>query len=212
MEDNPANLELVEQLLARRVDLHLLCASDGNLGIELARCYQPKVILLDINLPGLSGIEVMQILRADPSIAHIPIIARSANATPPDIEQGLKASIPLGNHQPFLLVLADPGPLKVIPPIPLIWSDFNAQSIIRPALRQPDLAALLRQIVGLSLKLGDLARQLGSLFDQDVDLSRSNHSSSGAVAGNNGATPTLPCQANACPSRLCGSPRQSRLI
>lgn len=81
MEDNPANLELVEQLLARRVDLHLLCASDGNLGIELARCYQPKVILLDINLPGLSGIEVMQILRADPSTAHIPIIAFSANKT-----------------------------------------------------------------------------------------------------------------------------------
>ena len=91
MEDNPANLELVEQLLARRVDLHLPCASDGNLGIELARCYQPKVILLDINLPGLSGIEVMQILRADPSTAHIPIIALSANAIPRDIEQGLKA-------------------------------------------------------------------------------------------------------------------------
>jgi PAS domain S-box-containing protein len=91
VEDNPANLELVEQLIARRPDLRLLGAADGNLGIEFARVYQPAVILMDINLPGISGIEAMKILRADPATAHIPIIALSANAVPRDIEKGLEA-------------------------------------------------------------------------------------------------------------------------
>jgi PAS domain S-box-containing protein len=91
VEDNPANLELVEQLIARRTDLRLLSAADGNLGIEFARAYRPEVILMDINLPGISGIEVMRILRADPSTAHIPIIALSANAVPRDIAKGLDA-------------------------------------------------------------------------------------------------------------------------
>jgi CheY-like chemotaxis protein len=91
VEDNPANLELVEQLVARRSDLRLLSAADGNLGIEFARDYLPEVILMDINLPGMSGIEAMKILRADPTTAHIPIIALSANAIPRDIDKGLEA-------------------------------------------------------------------------------------------------------------------------
>ena len=91
VEDNPANLELVEQLIARRGDLRLLTAADGNLGVEFARAYLPEVILMDINLPGISGIEAMKILRADPATAHIPIIALSASAVPRDIERGLEA-------------------------------------------------------------------------------------------------------------------------
>ena len=91
VEDNPANLELVEQLVARRGDLRLLTASDGKLGIEFARAYLPEVILMDINLPGISGIDAMKVLHADPATAHIPIIALSANAVPRDIERALKA-------------------------------------------------------------------------------------------------------------------------
>jgi PAS domain S-box-containing protein len=91
VEDNPANLELVEQLIARRPDLRLLSAAEGNLGIEFARAYLPEVILMDINLPGVSGIEAMKILRADPATAHIPIVALSANAVPRDIEKGMEA-------------------------------------------------------------------------------------------------------------------------
>jgi CheY-like chemotaxis protein/anti-sigma regulatory factor (Ser/Thr protein kinase) len=91
VEDNPANLELVEQLIARRPDLRLLTAADGALGIEFARAYQPEVILMDIHLPGISGIEAMKILHADPATAHIPIVALSANAVPRDIEKGLSA-------------------------------------------------------------------------------------------------------------------------
>ena len=91
VEDNPANLELVEQLIARRPDLRLLSAADGSLGIEFARAYLPDVILMDINLPGLNGNDAMRILRADPLTGHIPIIALSANAVPSDIEKYLEA-------------------------------------------------------------------------------------------------------------------------
>jgi signal transduction histidine kinase/ActR/RegA family two-component response regulator len=91
VEDNPANLELVEQLIARRPDLRLLSAADGSLGVEFARAYQPDVILMDLNLPGISGNEALQILRADPQTAHIPVIAISANAVPRDIEKSLEA-------------------------------------------------------------------------------------------------------------------------
>jgi CheY-like chemotaxis protein len=91
VEDNPANLELVEQIIARHPDLRLLSAADGDLGIQYARDYQPEVILMDIHLPGLSGTEAMKILRADPSTSHIPIIALSANAVPRDIAKGIEA-------------------------------------------------------------------------------------------------------------------------
>jgi len=91
VEDNPANLELIEQLVARRPDLRLLSAADGEIGIEFARAYLPEVILMDINLPGINGLEAMQILRLDRATAHIPIIALSANAVPHDIEKALEA-------------------------------------------------------------------------------------------------------------------------
>jgi CheY-like chemotaxis protein len=59
--------------------------------VEFARAYQPDVILMDLNLPGISGNEAQQILRADPQTAHIPVIALSANAVPRDIEKSLEA-------------------------------------------------------------------------------------------------------------------------
>jgi CheY-like chemotaxis protein len=91
VEDNPANLKLVKQLIARRLTIRLLTAVDGNLGIQLARAHQPDVILMDINLPGISGIEALRILRDDPATAHIPVVALSANAMPREIEKGLEA-------------------------------------------------------------------------------------------------------------------------
>ena len=91
VEDNPANLKLVEHLMARRPDMHLLTAVNGKLGIALARAAQPDVILMDINLPGMSGTEAMRILRNEPATAHIPVIALSANAIPHDIARGLEA-------------------------------------------------------------------------------------------------------------------------
>ena len=91
VEDNPANLKLIEQLIARRPDIRLLSARDGNTGIQLARANHPALILMDINLPGISGIEALKILREDPATKHIPVIALSANAMPRDIEKGLQA-------------------------------------------------------------------------------------------------------------------------
>jgi PAS domain S-box-containing protein len=89
VEDNQANMKLVEQIIARRPDLRLLTAVNGQLGIELARREQPMVILMDINLPGISGIAAMEILRDDPTTTHIPVVALSANANPRDIEMSL---------------------------------------------------------------------------------------------------------------------------
>jgi len=91
VEDNPANLALVEQLIERRGDLKLVTAIDAYLGIELARAYLPDVILMDINLPGMSGYGALKELRDDPLTAHIPVLALSANAVPRDIEKGLEA-------------------------------------------------------------------------------------------------------------------------
>ena len=91
VEDNPANLMLVEDLIARRPDVRLLCATDGNRGVEMARASRPDVILMDINLPGISGIQALKILRADPATTHIPVVALSANALPRDIAKGLEA-------------------------------------------------------------------------------------------------------------------------
>lgn len=91
VEDNPANLALVEQLIARRGDLKLLTAINADIGIELAHRYLPDVILMDINLPGISGYEALRRLLADPASSHIPVLALSANAIPRDIEKGLKA-------------------------------------------------------------------------------------------------------------------------
>jgi PAS domain S-box-containing protein len=90
VEDNPANLMLVEDLVARRPDIRLLSATDGVSGIKMAHTSRPDVILMDINLPDISGIEVLRILTKDAATAHIPVIALSANAMPRDIEKGMK--------------------------------------------------------------------------------------------------------------------------
>jgi PAS domain S-box-containing protein len=91
VEDSPANLALVEQLIARRPDMRLLTAVNGTLGIELARASQPDLILMDIHLPGISGIEALKILREDPTTTHIPVVALSANAMPANVKKGLEA-------------------------------------------------------------------------------------------------------------------------
>ncbi len=91
VEDNPANLMLVEEILERLPEIHLLTARDGISGVKLALAALPDVILMDINLPGISGINALKLLSENPATAHIPVIALSANAIPRDIEQGLQA-------------------------------------------------------------------------------------------------------------------------
>ena len=91
VEDDPANMKLVEQIIELQPHLRLLTADNATSGIQIARDYQPDIILMDINLPGINGIEALHLLRLDPSTAHITVLALSANAMPADIEKGLKA-------------------------------------------------------------------------------------------------------------------------
>ncbi len=91
VEDNPANLVLVEEIIADHPHVRLLSARDAELGIALARTHLPNVILFDINLPGINGLEALKILHDDPATRRIPVMALSANAMPRDIEKGLKA-------------------------------------------------------------------------------------------------------------------------
>lgn len=91
VEDNPLNVTLVAGLIHFRPDLDLLSAGDGQAGLELARRHVPQLILMDSDLPDISGTQVMQLLRADARTAHIPVIALTAVAGPGDVRQGLAA-------------------------------------------------------------------------------------------------------------------------
>jgi CheY-like chemotaxis protein len=91
VEDNPANLRLVREILDLRGDIRQISAPDARIGIDLARAHLPQIILLDINLPGLSGLEALHVLRADPATARIPVVAITANAMAGDVSRGLAA-------------------------------------------------------------------------------------------------------------------------
>ncbi|WP_426053702.1 ATP-binding protein [Janthinobacterium sp. PSPC2-1] len=89
VEDNPANLILVEEIVRYCPQLQLLTATDGRLGVEMARTHLPQLILMDINLPHVNGTDALKLLRADPRTAHIPVIALTANAMPGDVERSM---------------------------------------------------------------------------------------------------------------------------
>lgn len=91
VEDNLLNVALVQALIDKRPLLRLLVATSGLRGVALAREALPDVILMDINIPGINGVEALIILRNDPATAHIPILAVSANASPNDVERALRA-------------------------------------------------------------------------------------------------------------------------
>lgn len=91
IEDNPANLKLVARILRRMPNIHLLTAYTPKLGIELARNHSPALILLDINLPGMDGYQVLKLFQNEPELQNIPVIAVTANAMPRDIERGKAA-------------------------------------------------------------------------------------------------------------------------
>ncbi len=91
IEDNPANLRLIERILAYRPDIRLLAAGTPSLGLELARAERPALILLDINLPEMDGYAVMACLRENAATRDIPVIAVSANAMPQDLARGQAA-------------------------------------------------------------------------------------------------------------------------
>lgn len=92
VEDNPTNLQLIAQLFGQhRPDIHLLSTDNPREGLKLAEEHQPNLILLDINLPGMSGFEMLKQLRSRNETHNTPVIAISANALKKDIEKGFEA-------------------------------------------------------------------------------------------------------------------------
>jgi CheY-like chemotaxis protein len=81
IEDNPANLKLVEHLLQAQAGVHLVTASHGALGLELARRHHPDLIILDLHLPDVMGWEILHQLRSDDATRDIPVIVLSADTT-----------------------------------------------------------------------------------------------------------------------------------
>ncbi|MDG4867841.1 response regulator [Guyparkeria sp. 1SP6A2] len=91
IEDNPSNIKLIAQLLGRIPHINLFTAHTPELGIELALARQPDLILLDINMPGMDGYEVLEVLQAETSLKNVPVIAITANAMPRDVQRGQAA-------------------------------------------------------------------------------------------------------------------------
>ena len=87
IEDNLANLRLVERILASDPTVELVAAMQGRLGVDLAREHRPALILLDLHLPDLTGDEVLRQLRDDPATRGIPVAILSADATPGQIRR-----------------------------------------------------------------------------------------------------------------------------
>ena len=100
VENHADSVALVKTLLAGREDLLLLHAADAKLGIELARSARPEAILINLDLAGMSALEFMQVLRADPATEAIPILALGASAAPEAVVKALEAG--------FFQVLAKP--------------------------------------------------------------------------------------------------------
>jgi len=110
VEDNPANMKLVTRLIERRHGISLFTATEPMKGLELAFEKTPDLILLDINLPGMDGFEILSRLKANEKTHDIPIVAVTANAMPNDIKYGLESGFdqyitkPI-NIQQFMAVL-----------------------------------------------------------------------------------------------------------
>lgn len=135
VEDNSANLMLVQDLMSRRSGIRLLTAETGTSGVEMATALLPDVILMDINLPGISGLQALKLISDNPLTAHIPVIAISANAMPGDIRKGLEAG--------FFRYLTKP--LKVLEFLSILDETFAMLAIRVPprtfpasTLPQPD--------------------------------------------------------------------------
>ena len=91
IEDDLVNFTLVERILDFRPAVTVMHAVQGQLGLALAEAYNPKLILLDLNLPDMHGSEVLRRLQQDAATKHIPVVILSADATPSQIERLLTA-------------------------------------------------------------------------------------------------------------------------
>ena len=111
IEDNLSNLQLVEQVLRLRPAVRLIPAMRPQLGLDLAAEHDPGLLLLDLNLPDMSGQEVLRRLRAEPRTANVPVVIHSADARPSLIQElldrGVRAFLPKPLNVRELLGLVD---------------------------------------------------------------------------------------------------------
>lgn len=90
IEDNFHNRRIVNKVLAAR-NIRVIEAEDGEKGLDMVRELNPPLVLLDITLPGIDGIEVVRRIKADGTLRHIPVIAVTASAMRGDRERFLEA-------------------------------------------------------------------------------------------------------------------------
>jgi signal transduction histidine kinase/HAMP domain-containing protein len=111
VEDNLANVRLMERIFQRRPEVRLLSAMQGRLGLELAREHHPDLVLLDRNLPDLRGEDLMLHMRQDPNLRDIPVVMISGDAIPSQVQRmldfGARAYITKPFDVPELLRIVD---------------------------------------------------------------------------------------------------------
>jgi signal transduction histidine kinase/CheY-like chemotaxis protein len=88
VEDNPASVLFMKDLLESFDSIELIVAPTAEIGVELARAKKPALVIMDINLPGMSGVEALRMLQADPECRSIPVIALTAAASERDRLRG----------------------------------------------------------------------------------------------------------------------------
>ena len=91
VEDNPANTLLLKTVFKPYTDVTFVTAETAEQGLDMMRADPPAVVLMDLNLPGMSGLEALKVIQADDALHQIPVIAVTASILPKDISDGLKA-------------------------------------------------------------------------------------------------------------------------
>ena len=91
VEDNPANVSFMRDVIGDFDGIELATVPTAEMGIEVVRSRRPDVVIMDINLPGMSGLEALEALRKDPRTAAIPVIALTAAASERDRQRGMQA-------------------------------------------------------------------------------------------------------------------------
>lgn len=101
VEDNPSNFALARKILEWTGRYSVVNAKDGITGLQMVRDLRPDVVLLDLDLPGISGIEVVQAIRRTPEIARVPVLAVTASVMKRERTQAMAAGCDRFIEKPF---------------------------------------------------------------------------------------------------------------
>ncbi|MGZ5614891.1 MAG: ABC transporter substrate-binding protein [Methylobacter sp.] len=101
IEDSRINISMMKHVFRQFPAIELLTAENAEMGLALIEQTPPNLVLMDINLPGMNGLEALHKLKSNPATAEIPVIALSAAATPQEVEAGLRAGFTAYLIKPF---------------------------------------------------------------------------------------------------------------